>query len=302
MSTPSTPPAPQHLDLDALADLLAGEGSETAVAHLSTCAACSGALADLDAAGAPVTAALGALPDPPPPPGLDDRLTAALASAGPVAPAPVVTSGAGNARREEDDEPAPPRPAPRPVPPVVRSSTVTPQRSARATWLPAAAAAVLLLCAGGLVAALAGRTGSGESQSASAPAAAGPLEDSSAGEALAGTAVSASGRDYQPPGALEGALPGVLAGQAGSALPEQTPGLERLREPAALADCLRALLPPEDPGARPLALDYAAYAGAPALLVVLPASDPAKLDAFVVGAACSATNDATLFFGRFDRP
>jgi hypothetical protein len=36
--------------------------------------------------------------------------------------------------------------------------------------------------------------------------------------------------------------------------------------------------------------------------VVLAATDPTQLDAFLVGPGCSAANDATLFFGRFDRP
>jgi hypothetical protein len=78
--------------------------------------------------------------------------------------------------------------------------------------------------------------------------------------------------------------------------------LARLRAPEGLADCLAALLPPEEPDVQPLALDYAGYAGQPALAVGLPDPDPAQLSIFVVGAGCSRANDSTLYFVRVPRP
>lgn len=53
---------------------------------------------------------------------------------------------------------------------------------------------------------------------------------------------------------------------------------------------------------RPLALDYARYRGMPALAVVLPDPDPAKVSVFVVGPDCSRNDDDTLFFTRLARP
>jgi hypothetical protein len=101
-----------------------------------------------------------------------------------------------------------------------------------------------------------------------------------------------------PGGAAGGAdLNGLGAARAGS------PELDRLRTPEGLASCLAALLPPEEPDLRPLAVDYAAYAGRPALVVLLPATGGVpKVDVFVVGAGCTTGDDQTLFFGRFDAP
>jgi hypothetical protein len=137
--------------------------------------------------------------------------------------------------------------------------------------------------------------------------------------AAAGLVTNDSGRDYAaPPDTLATALPAVLSGTAGAApaaaaAPQQESApsteqfstgdsLDRLREPAALDSCLTALLPPDDASVRPLALDYAAYGGQPALVVVLSAGDPAKVDVFVVGADCAQGDDRTLFFTRLDRP
>ncbi|MCU1591491.1 MAG: hypothetical protein JWP11_2747, partial [Frankiales bacterium] len=78
--------------------------------------------------------------------------------------------------------------------------------------------------------------------------------------------------------------------------------LARLRSNAGLAECLLALLPPDDPSVKPLALDYGSYKGTPAMVVVLPGSAPRKLDVFVVGPGCSRANDSTLFYTSVDKP
>lgn len=277
-----------HLDLDALADALAGEPSP----HLSSCGDCTARLAELAAAEAPVIAALAALPDPPLPPGLADRLTAALAAEPPLRPA-----GSG-------------------------SATVTPLVRPRRPWVPAAAAALVLVLAGGLGYALVGG-GTGGSDTATTAA------DTAAGQAApADVQQTSSGTDYSDTAAVTGVLPSVLDGSAGSTaaamsapLAASEPSLRaesgqstaagaadaadplaRLRDPAALAACLLSLLPPDEPEVQPLAVDFAAYAGQPALAVVLPDPDPAKLQVFVVGPQCSQADDATLHFVRVDRP
>lgn len=356
-----------HLELDALADLLAGEGGDDDVTHVGACAGCAGRLDELAEAEQTVVAALAALPAPVIPPGLADRLTAALAAEPSLtAPAPAGRSAtAGDA--------------------VGRSGTVTPFPTAqprRPVWLPAVAAGLVLLAGAGVGAAvLTGGVGSSEQNATAAGA------DESAAESLtaAGLPTSSTGADYGvQDGALAAALPALLTGDAPplsgassgefssrpdaaseplpapapasppSAAPDgsstgesgteesgtedsterfgsggsgteesgpQAPGADQLgpvedsagstaedplaplRAPDGLASCLAALLPPDDDTVRPLALDYAAYAGQPALVVVLPAGGaPDKLDLFVVGAGCSQDNDSTLFFTRLDRP
>jgi hypothetical protein len=80
--------------------------------------------------------------------------------------------------------------------------------------------------------------------------------------------------------------------------------LAGLRTSAGLARCLTALL---DPGADveevlPLAVDYASYEGQAALVVVLPADKPDKVDVYVVGAGCSPADAQLLYFTRLARP
>ena len=309
MSGPQSAP---HLDLDRLADLLAGEGSDADVAHVGACAGCAGRLDELSVAEVEVAAALAALPAPELPPDLAERLTAALAAEPALAPTTPGWAAAPTA------DPAPSE----------GSRTVTPFPTAGARrerrWLaPLGAAAALVLVVGGLGGAIVAGGGGGGDDSADTAASGG----GSAAEESAPLDVptSSTGQDYAAAGSLAAALPGVLAGQAlgrasaGEAAPAPSSGdtsegtldsgdaltagdpLARLRDPAALAACLNELLPADDTTV--LALDYAAYAGEPALAVVLPATGaPDKVDVFVVGAGCSAGNDQTRFFTRLDRP
>ena len=111
-----------------------------------------------------------------------------------------------------------------------------------------------------------------------------------------------SGVDYRPDRALlRSALPGLLAGRslAGASPAAQ---LAPLRQPARLAGCLSALLPPEQPTVRPVALDYARFIGQPALVVVLPAQDPQQVEVFIVGPGCTAAEENLLFYARLPRP
>ena len=198
----------------------------------------------------------------------------------------------------------------------------------------------LLVCGGALGTSLLLSDGAG-SDDVDTSAAGGGAGSDEAG-ALSDFSRSETGTDYAATGALDAALPRLLAGptteqsaplsagqpaqdsaaQPGTAAapaPEQSgllttraqpesaaradPALDRLRTPEGLASCLTAVLPPEDPEVRPLAVDYAVYQAQPALVVVLPADGtPDKVDVFVVGADCAVGNDATLFFTRLDRP
>lgn len=267
-----------HLDLDALADLLAGQGD---AAHLAECAGCRSALAELEQADRQVGAQLAALPAPPVPAGAEDRVLAALAAERAAAPA---------------------APAPAPVTVVPASAGSSPARSRR--WLPVAggiaAAAVLVTAA--LLLRHGGTTGT---RTAGSPG--GQVARSSTGNAYAkdGKALAAA-----LPGLLKGDAPSAAAGPAGVSAPQSATGTSRTADAAdplaalrgnGLAPCVAALSDPSDPGV-PLALDYASFDGQPALVVVFPASAPDKVDVFVVGARCNAQDADVLFFTRLDKP
>lgn len=274
----------EHLDLDALADALVGEATPE---HLQRCPGCTASLEELRIASQQVTTQLRALPDLAVPDDVATRLQSVLH--------PEAPSGA--------------------------TVTTLPPASARRSrqWLPAAAAALVLL----------GGAGYGLSQlggnSDSATSASGDAAKSASAPGI-DVVRNSSGTDYTNRASLAAALPQLLTGNAASrdavaaapmqgapaqgssaqadsklAAPAADP-LARLRDNAGLAECLLALLPPEDPSVRPLALDYASYKGQPAMVVVLPSTLPKKLDVFVVGPGCSRANDSTLFYTSVDKP
>lgn len=278
------PPASPHLDLDALSDVLAGERPEDR--HLAGCDTCQERLATLSAAQERVVTALAALPEPALPHGFDARLADALGAAeGPVA-------------------------------------TVTPLRRRHPrTWVPAAAASLVLVLGGGLGWALLSGGGTGADEAATSAAggatdAEGSLESAESSRAAesseeAGTTTAAlpprttTGTDYADESQLVAALPRVLAGGTGqsapgpAALPAPEDALARLRDPQALADCLSAVT---SGGSEPLAVDEGRFAGGPALAVVLPSADPGELVVHVVGPACSAGDADTLLVTPVARP
>jgi hypothetical protein len=279
-----------HCDLDALADVLADDGPAAAAAHLSGCAECRAALDELRTASARVTAELSALPATPLPRDVAGRLAASLQS----------ESTAGSAT----------------------VTALSPRRQRAMRWLPAAAALAVLLAGVGYGLS---QLGGGAEQTSTAG------RSSNGAGNVTGPSLdlvrNSTGADYDGRAALAAAVPGLLGGTAtaqqdtamqapagaaplnapASGAPEssaKTAGdpLARLRSDAGLAECLLALLPPEDPSVRPLALDYATFRGAPAMVVVLPGSIAGKLDVFVVGPACSRADDSTLFYTSVDRP
>ena len=277
--------------LDALADVLATEATPVVAEHIDGCPVCGPALADLQAVLPAVGVALAGLPDVPAPTWLQERLTAALAAE---------QSGAA-ARPVSGSAPTPfTEPSAAPIPaPVAGLATVLPLPARRPrSWLPwaggVAAAAVLVV--GGLV--LGGR---GSSPSTS-------LATSAAGRLAPGPVVNNTGTNYGRDGkVLAAAVPRLLAATetpkaaAGStAASAPMTALARLRTPAGLASCLASLTSPDVPGV-PLAIDYAAYAGQPALVAVLPSTRTGKVDVFVLGADCSATDAKVLYFTRVTR-
>lgn len=281
-----------HPGIEQLADLDAGvlqaaQNSWTR-AHVDDCASCRGALSAL----ATTRADLGALPPVAMPDDVSERLSAALAA---------------------QSEP----PAVAIVPPGV---TMLPTARARRRFTVAgsAAAAVILLLAGGVVfGAVHGHPGRVASSTVKAGA---PNQR---------VAVSSTGRDYTRAD-LPSAVPGLvhpLAASAGAAAPtpltrapSQAPGdsgansaagapdthaLDRLHNQTALRTCLTELA--GSATVAPLALDYAQFEGAPALIVVLPGtgtgpSAGSRADVFVVGPGCTTDDAQVRYVVRVPRP
>jgi hypothetical protein len=330
------PSRARHLDLDALADVLSGQRADDG--HLDACAECAERLAELAGAEVAVVASLATLPAPALPDGLAERLADALRAEAARSAAGSVPVRAGTVTS-----------------PVTGSVTPLRRRRRRTpTWLPAVAAAVALVLAGGFgLDALRGLgTGSSSSDSSAAGGGGGGGDGGGQGasaaadqvESLAALADS-SATDYAVPAQRTAALPRLLgqgraftAGPSGQPPPAATAvppvpaaspvpavpsspdasgpdpavpapaaadraaPLERLRDPAALAECLVAVEQDGSPGAPPLSLDYAAYAGAPALAVVQPADDPSAVVLTVVGPGCSGADADTLLRTRVARP
>ena len=329
----SEPPVAGHLDLDGLADALAGLRADDP--HLRTCAACADRLAELAAAEVAVVASLATLPDPALPEGLPERLAAALraetASAGSVTP--------------------------------LRSSVRQRRRQRARAWLPTAAAGLVLVLAAGLGLALLGDQPLGSSSGSDSSAGAGSgLEaggGGSAEEAVAEFVVAASGVDYADPAQRAAALRSVLVPAASEEVADSDPApprmavplepasdqaapddaapeqaapdqatqnraaaealdlppasssmpssassgeLERLSDPRALAECVAALPPADVPEPVLVAVDHASYRGAPALALVQDDGQPGSLLLTVVRPTCSRADAGVLERARVDRP
>ena len=324
-----------HADLDLLADVLAGEAPADA---LGDCADCRAALAELTAADAAVAAALGGLADPPVPADVAARLDAAIAAeprrvvaAGDVEDA-TRTTAAGATTGTVTTLPSGP----------ARRRSVPSWLGAAAAAVVVLGGAVLgtSLVSGGLgsgadesgadTAAVAGGgalaglvrndTGSAYTTANLAAAVPGLLSGDAArvggGPAAAPAPMSADAgaTAYAESGGTGGGSSGTTstrssAGQAvtGAGAAADADALARLRTEAGLADCLVALLPPDDDTVVPLALDYGSFTvdgvAQPALLVVLPVPGrDDKLDVFVVGAGCAQADEQLLHFARVDRP
>jgi hypothetical protein len=186
------------------------------------------------------------------------------------------------------------------------------RRRRRMRWTAGlATAAAVLVCGGvGVQVIRAGLATDSDSSSSSAPnvAAGGPARtgtaaaDSGAG-AAAGSPLISSGRDYGPGtlGDLTASVPqtqsrnalaegdgaGSASAAAGAKAPGQVPSpLARLAAPAARAACLTAIT--KEYGGQVTLVDYAAFEGQPALIVVVDGSRTAvdKRLVIVVGPGC----------------
>ncbi len=282
-----------HLDLDALADLLVGEGNPRDVEHLRSCTTCARQLTDLEAAQAPVDASLAALPPLAVPAPLAAQLTAGDAATGrtagsnvlPLAPARRATG----ARRRE----------PRGRPPWRAVTGI---------------AAAIVLVSGG--AALLIRSDHHLSASSAKSSGASLARAPEVRRLATGTSYTAATLAIELPSLLVPAQAGSVQsgpGPASSRATSQagagaTPAagtvpaeLAPLQGTSALAACLSALTPADQPGL-PLAVDYARYGGKPALVVVLPSARPGKLDVYVVGPNCTATDADVIYFTRLAQP
>lgn len=265
-----------HLDLDALADVLAGQVSDHT--HLDTCASCQARLAELNGSLPLVAASLAAVQPPVEPTELGVRIADALTA-----------------------ERAP------------SGGTIVPLRAtSRVRWMPALAglAAACVLVTGALL--FSQRPNSSNNTTASRDQ--GSVATSNTGNRysteaasyaaalpglLQGGAQRTSVTQSFPKGATpapETATDATLAAPSGGVDP-----LAALRTTDGLASCLAELSDPTDPGF-PLALDYAEFNGAPALVVVFATAKPDKVDVFVVGPGCRQGESALLFFIRVAKP
>lgn len=272
-------PAGEHPGIDALADLDAGllEGTSAEVgvrSHLAVCGPCARILAQLGA----TTDELATLPALTMPADVADRIDVALAAEPAGRPAAAAEGRA-------------------------RVAVLAEQRRRRGSprWLPAGlAAGVALLVAGAIgFAVFTPRGGSSAGNSQTSATRAGAAFDRKAPKAAGKPAVSsASGRNYTPTTLAAGVrtLLGVAqpdSSPADTRAPSTAngggqvlaPEFARLRQPAGLAACVAALA--GQAGVAPLAVDFARYRGQPAALVVLPDRDPGRVQAWIVGPACT---------------
>jgi len=204
------------------------------------------------------------------------------------------------------------------APALASSSAISlPTPATRRWWanhriLQAAAALVLVLAGGAVVVPMlqnatgptsmetAGSAGGGEGTGGAAK------DTAELPEAAAPRQVLASGRNYRAGtfAAQAAQLVAAARGESRSGSPDRPLGasktLDRLADPPALAQCLAGL-----PGGStsPLLVDYALFEGRPAVLVVREQpDDPDQLRVYAVGPTCSARDAQILHQDTIARP
>ena len=266
-----------HLDLDQLADVLAGELDAP---HLAGCATCQASLEAVRAATGIVAEDLAALPPLPAMPDLGASFRAAVASGSTGTPAD--------------------------------RATVVPLEQARSRrWLPwsGAAAAAAVVAVGGV---LYFQTFPESRSSEASKALQRPTTARTTVVNSTGTNYLQDGKALKAalPALLKGSAEAAASPTQGAAGPRTgaapqdnaaTDGLAGLHDPKNLAACLSSLTEPGDP-TQPLALDYARYKGQPALVIVLPSSRPDKVEIWVVGPNCRLADADLKFYARVDAP
>jgi hypothetical protein len=257
-----------HLDYDTLADLAEGLLDESlaasADAHLVSCAVCRDRSAEI----ADVSRLLADAPVPPMPAELAARIDQALAAEAAAGPAPASVADLENRRRHK-----------------------------RLRVMSMAAAAVVVVGGGAFVArTLVGGSVSSDSQTAASK----PVQDRTArpnGQSGQGGAAS------KLQGPAEAAFPAARSGtdytaaKLGDQVSAQLTKNRAARAPSAtrefaapqqLSGCVGRVAQ----GKSPMLVDVARYEGRPATLIVVPAATADRLDVWVVGPACSATETA----------
>jgi hypothetical protein len=284
------------VDIDLLADYiggaLAGTPDESVVAALITDdPAWSAAYESLGGGMALVGAELGRLGPEPMPAELADRLTAMFT---PEAVTPRLTVVRG-AAASLDDPPS--------VPAKERARTSSARPGRRMRWAaPIAVAAGVIAFVGFGLDYLAGRD-SANSDSATSSAAG--LADS--GMAPENEQIHHSGRDYTLDTLADGAVSVLSAPEPDShSFQESSPdraaapgllALDRLALPSALQDCLDAIAQENAAGALSMvSVDYARFAGTPALIVHFTADN--GVWGWASGAACGTPDAGAATLGK----
>jgi hypothetical protein len=256
-----------HLDYDTLADLAEGllpdDRAASADAHLSGCAECRDRSAEI----ANVTRLLAEAPLPPMPAALASRIDHALAAEAATTGHDVISLESRRGRR-------------------------------RMRVLSAAAAAVVVVGGGALVG---NALTNGSMSSDSGTAQSQPIQDRSGSAAAKQSGPGATMLNESRGGAA--AAGGHLTLRSGTdytatRLGEQvsvqlTKGDRRGAEAGMstqLTNCVRTVAQ----GKSPLLVDVAMYEGRAATVIVLPGADSARLDVWIVGPACSASDPAVI--------
>lgn len=256
--------------------------------HLAGCAACRAALGDQ----VEVSAWLRRAPTPGPMPGdVVARLDAALAGA---AAARATTRVTGGSPSSDGDS----RGSGHNVLPMsdrrAQGSLLGRLAESRATKSLVAAAAVVLIGAGGFAAL---HRNNGGPASADSGASAGTAKAAAVPpSALAGVPVEASGTKYTTANITDEVKRQLAAGGAKVSAPQLQlagPDATTLTTPSGLAACLTAL---NASAARPLLVDLATYNGKPAAVLVLPGTNNGR-ELWVVSRTCAPDGkDGTLLF------
>lgn len=191
--------------------------------------------------------------------------------------------------------------APAAAPAAPATATVTPltgrRRWASPRLLQAAAAVVLV--GGGLVVAV-NVLGSGGAGSGGTAAGLDSGGRSAGAPEVASAAITTSGQRYTAAG-LATQVTDLLDGPATS-LTAPADAAALVRDQDRLASCLAALEQGLTEAVVPVAVDAGSYEARPAVVVVLPALDPARLDVFVVEPACSVADARLIVFRSIVRP
>jgi anti-sigma factor RsiW len=246
-----------HLDYDTLAELAEGLLSESRAASADAHLASCAECQDRSAEISDVSRLLAETPTPPMPAELASRIDAALA-------AEATTSG-----------------------PVV---SLEAHRRRRRLRVLSVAAATAVVVGGGALVGYSVLTGSVPSESGSAQSP--PLQDrTNSAQAKAPRSETLQGaRGYSPVESGTNYTADGLGRQVSAQLTSGDGGKRAAMTTESITNCVRTVAK----GKRPLLVDIASYEGRPATVIVLPGTDADRVDVWVVGPTCSASDAAVI--------